>query len=779
MAEKVIQCCYSNVLSETGAAGWRVVATSSDVSDSMAGAYAKIQDANVCSNEPLDRDGNSLNMYELVTDRNYVYVTRITYGLMVPGGRKNNMLSHTYLFPIADGVLEDPNTFLTLTDENFTGDIEIAKNVRTDFARSDAYTMDSAMAACGLNQELFLQLIYCMYGCKEQKRTLFIHTNRGDEVIRPLLYLVLSSIPFSMRKNFSCAGELVNENSIKTIVFSTKHMPDELYYDLETGENNVLDTRAIKKYGRWGYVDFYAKNYAQVDGNRYFEKLEEIAIKLGDEKASKNKILQIAHQIIFQGENPETDFDVLRTKLYELLLAPVAGSEYLYDYMADYLERINATGNRLDDEVEEQLISKLDEDVTPRLEKAGEQYMINRITHLSVSEGASILASLSGKKFDLYVTELLKSGNGDPYVDEYFAEKYELPELSWTQLDRYLDDINRFSVDAMPKTADRWGKECLKLYKQDLMQGVDAQTELAKFEQYSSIFADEESAASLRRKALNIYWDMFTVASYDPKKADEYNAFRTVENGYSECAQHVIEMFAPLKKGDATGFDKLKNKLLENDGTYLTRQDRIHLYEIFEEMLEHFPQNDAAQFIKKITYLDFMINIKTNHTCVDLCGYLNKNEMDTFEAEYQKLVNQAKANREISEDLQNALSYCLFYRMEKKNLISPKTLDVLLIVGRTMYENPFTIFDHLEEAGVPNAYLDVICVNPEIIFENSTLLKQSEIIDLAGEYLEDESEYGEYIWEWTDVYKKNQRALKKANRENDFKATVGRFFGRK
>ena len=109
MSDKIIQCCYSNLVSESGASGWRTAAASPEMTLHMLDVYRKQQDANVASQLPLDEKGEPLNMYELVADGEFIYVTRVTYGLEDVRGRKNNMLSHTYLFPASKEVLENPN----------------------------------------------------------------------------------------------------------------------------------------------------------------------------------------------------------------------------------------------------------------------------------------------------------------------------------------------------------------------------------------------------------------------------------------------------------------------------------------------------------------------------------------------------------------------------------------------------------------------------------------------------------------------------------------------
>ena len=302
MSEKVIQCCYSNVISETGTGGgWQVTACSEGIPAQIREEYARIQDSNVTSQEPKGADGNPLNLYEIVIQKGYLMLTRVAYGLKDRGGRHNNMLSHSYLFPVDQALLADPNVFLTVEDGNFTDDIQRAKQIPQELKRGEPYTLKSAMALCGLNRESYVQLIYAMYVQRESKRSLYIHSSKGEAVIRPFLYCIWKGLPLAYRRTLSVSSAVVNPNSVRTLIFSSDHGMDELFYDLDTGENNVLDPRSMKKYRRWGFVDYFAEHYDSMDGEEYFARLEETALKIGDGKAAKPKILKIAHQILCGG----------------------------------------------------------------------------------------------------------------------------------------------------------------------------------------------------------------------------------------------------------------------------------------------------------------------------------------------------------------------------------------------------------------------------------------------------------------------------------------------
>ena len=86
---------------------------------------------------------------------------------------------------------------LTVEDGNFTDDIQRAKQIPQELKRGEPYTLKSAMALCGLNRESYVQLIYAMYVQRESKRSLYIHSSKGEAVIRPFLYCIWKGLPLA------------------------------------------------------------------------------------------------------------------------------------------------------------------------------------------------------------------------------------------------------------------------------------------------------------------------------------------------------------------------------------------------------------------------------------------------------------------------------------------------------------------------------------------------------------------------------------------------------
>ena len=123
MAEKIMQCCYTNAVQEIGgkiSSGWQPVAVSENIPSDAYNGCVSLQNANsTIQSHMVDERGNVLNLYEITGDGSYVYISRTQYGLVDRLGRPN-MFSHAYIFSWKqENIISDPNVFLTLDKINF------------------------------------------------------------------------------------------------------------------------------------------------------------------------------------------------------------------------------------------------------------------------------------------------------------------------------------------------------------------------------------------------------------------------------------------------------------------------------------------------------------------------------------------------------------------------------------------------------------------------------------------------------------------------------------
>lgn len=760
MAENIMQCCYSNIVSENGTRGWNAFACSDNISEQIRQNYAKLQDINVTSQEPKDGDGNPLNMYEVIVDGEYLYLTRVLYGLQDARGRKNNMLSHSYLFPLQD-VLKDANLFLTVEDSNFPGDVEAVSMIPQQLKRRSPYTMESALKESGIDQEVFVSLIYAMFFQKEVKQTIYIHSSQGEVIIRPLIYCIWNSIPLSMRRSFSFSSANVNNNANKTIVFSKNHFNTEYYFDLDTGENNIFEGGLEKKYIRWKFVDFFANNYQNVDGQLFFETLEEIAVKLGDSKATKMKVMRIAFRIMMnECEQMETlTEEELQDQLYEALQAPVTPTQYMDDYLGTILEQMNSRGFLLKyEQVKQSLLERLQDHVSPKLQQAGESYMSRMILNAPKEESIRSLSKLSGKTFERITNEMQERDNDrtERYLDAYY--KSRIPDaLTWESAERILDEISSRGWTIGKETKEKLEMGLQRLYAGQLRDNKDKKE---VYEQYKKIggkiysTSAEDSPYEMRGKEL--YWDYFNMEFFTIKNREEYKFFFVYSNKKAECVHKLMGVFDAL--GIVHKQDCLQNliDILKEYGTYIFTANIC--YKIKEELTAYMKEHHVPQ---TGWYRCWFTLILTGRNTVDF------NEQY---GNYIELLKNGNSREFVDRYLSNIRCFtgemktikfrkiygkCFILKMEDEECMELINIDVLLAIGETIWDNPFELLDNLDMFS--GKLTSLVEDDAECVVSDSVLLLEDKYIDFAKAYLDKDTDYRSTVKSWISETKKQEK----------------------
>lgn len=324
-----MQCCYTRVGGQSIGSGWQSVACSADVPLDVQKNYGTLQNANVPVNMPTDEKGNPLNLFDISVMGDHLYLTRVQYGLLDELNRKNNMFAHTFIFNGKDDeIFENPNIFLTVTDENFKASENEAANIPETLARREDFTLQRALELCGLDKKSYEKLLNCVYAqiyANKSKKPLYISGVENGEQMRGLLYCIYRGIPYSMRRMLTCATAHMNDSLKKNIIFSDRRGSSDLFLDLRTGEDNVLTTRILSRFSRYEFVDSFPKRWEVLDNLQYFEELDDMAVKLGNPQALDATILKIAYQMIKKPDTKERiesfSEDEIHEKIYEALNA--------------------------------------------------------------------------------------------------------------------------------------------------------------------------------------------------------------------------------------------------------------------------------------------------------------------------------------------------------------------------------------------------------------------------------------------------------------------------
>lgn len=773
MTEKIMQCCYSN----TGASGWQVLAMSENITPQIRSDYAKIQDSNVTSQEPVDEFGNPLKLYEIVADGTLLYLTKVTYGLEDIRGRKNNLFAHTYLFDINNELLENPNIFLAIDDCNFTDNVTDAEKIKRELVRSRNYTLQDALAKCNMDESIYQRLLYTMYAQKESKRPLYIHSSKGSTIMKPFIYCIWKGIPLSMRRKISFASEQVQINSNKTIIFSQNHAESEYFFDIDTGETNVLEEKNIKKYARWGFTDQCLRYSKEEDRDHFFLDLENIAIKLGDAKASKMKILKIAYEILSENLDETVEFEKLQAKLYEVLKeVPMQYTEYTEQYIWTLLKKINDAEFLLADIAEEYLIEKLDGVQSAPLQEEGERYLIRRLTSLSTEKGVEILLNLSENQFKKYCRELQNMDGGTAYIDEYFVTKFP-KEITWESLEKYLWQLDEvYECDLYPNTKDKFEAAMKELYSEELKK---SNTKIAVYENYVG-FADricmQEDEEVYRFWGKEVYWNQLDLETFSSEKRKEYEFFFIEKNERAEKALRFLRIFDCIAEDQENEMLEQTESFLAENFVRITEVQKKKMYNLLKSAIENRNWERMDLYLKIIKLMLYTGNSDFVQECAEYSESLMDQEINAFVEAYEKNISSLKNDVNKEKIIREYNEYFILY-MEKKEQLTDINLDVLLVIGKSMYENPYEILEHLNEiySGIEKS----IEKSAEELVAECVLLKNEEYLNDADKYVHNDGEYKKLVKSWMAEIKRQEKIRRREEKGSILGDFVGKIIPRR
>lgn len=420
------QCCYTNAshrIGDTLKTGWQEVAVSDDIPQS---AHRRCRDCQVANSEILhpmvDEDGNILNLLELMGDGTYLYMIRTQYGLTDANGR-TNMFSHAYIFPCedADGI-DDPNTFLTIANENFTSSETQADETKNRelLIRNPGYSIRDALEHCGLSDELYLTLVRCVYAqlCADSiTKPLYVEYDGSEEQIRELLYLIYSALPLYARRRFSAVSCPKDNLKGINIVFSKHAKEQKRYLVPQTGENSVLSEAEKRRFFRLEYMEHAVGICRTGDMGEYYKRIEERAIRLGNPSASDPEILRIAYKIYIEQKPASLGKKELTNLLKDVLQINTMDAMGM-NFIVRVAREFDSRGYELENKMKAQLIACADNSKDKSLQEIAEKYRVKELENVPSEADENISQSKQEEQnFPIFEKQ------EDPVVNEAVDKK--------------------------------------------------------------------------------------------------------------------------------------------------------------------------------------------------------------------------------------------------------------------------------------------------------------------------------------------------------------------
>lgn len=761
MTETIMQCCYTNAVKEAGgkvSSGWQAVVVSPELPPEAYAACVGLQNANATlQSHVVDERGNVLNLFELAGDGAYAYVSRTQFGLTDRLGRPN-LFSHAYIFPWKPEVLSDPNVFLTLSRENFAQDEETAAQPREALSRRQPFTLESALERAGMTQEAYLMLIRCVwaqYSERKAARPLYIQYDGTEEQMLAVLYCVYMGIPYCMRRVLSTASSATGTGKNYHLIFSVEAAGRGGSFVVpQTGENNVLTPRTLRRIARSGFVEYAASHCRTVDADAYFLRLEKLAMELGDPTASDELILRIAHQLIEDAPLSGLSEAEVDSRLSDALRSRSYGSQRMEEYISRMLDEICSRSLSLTEASEANLEERLAAPATPRLAAAGERYNIYRLGTLPQEEAARFLCQLPRADFERYREKLVQTGAGLGILDLYYADYgLEGKALSWAALEGLRQEIG--DLPQAKRAQDALDADCWKLYREELEKPGKTREAYTALMGLMEKLLPPERLRDCAERAKNIYWERQPNQPFSYQNRDEY---RFMELPVFRCGRFLAlcEALDSCAAGEEEQFLRQLNAFACRYHTAGGAQSGNSVFIRIREEMHRLPSPPAG--------LDSWVKVALHGEAgpkldeiLALRDMLKRRAYGEFTAGYPKLLEDLpmmSGGRRLEQTLADALvEECR--RADKPETCVP--FDVWLLLGRSLYpSNAFDLFDRVETC--------VVLSEEARALAKSRLLSEAPYLEQAKAYVQGKGSASKLVHKLLSDWKAGER---RARREAD------------
>lgn len=756
MTDHFMQCCYTRNGGQGIDSGWQVVAASRELPAKIHKDYALLQSANVASQLPVDGQGRALNLFELVGNGSYIFMTRIHYGLTDSLSRQNNMFAHTFLFPLSEReTLSDPNRFLTVLDENFKSSPEEAEPIPEVLLRGAAFNLETALEICGLDEKRYIQLIFCVAAqfMGRSKKPLYIRFDGEGIRLRALLYCIYMGIPYFMRRSLFSSTADINHQHTKNLIFSHEVSASDYYLSPDTGENNILTDRLRGRLERLGFVGYFAENWRQPGVENYFAQLETGAAELGDRSGSNELILKIAHLLLKGKPIGTLGEGELSDRLYDALRTEVKGNVAMESYIARLLAGMDTQEYRLSWEGEKCLEEWLEQTNSKCLKEEGERYQVNSLMHMELSEAAGRLAGMTPSFFKLCCERLVKSERGIGILDLYFSNYMAVVQKDWPSLDEAVVRLSGLPVMNMEQTMGRLRQAAWEVYARQLEAAADPCRALDCYVDFMRSLGEDIQTSGVLEKAQKAYWSHFHLASYRREKQDEYRKFRLPGCEGWERAECMEKLLSCVEHNARSGLVKL-NRFVGGRYLDLQESERGWLYELLlEDQAMELPEDKEpkrAEWLYLAVYSPKENVIKQTEGCINL---IRSKSYECFQMKFVEQMQNIFGGQEEKRLVWCKLGGIYLDEVCREDEKCRVPLDVWLVIGRYLFRNSFSIFDQYNKAAVLSA-------EPEEVIYGSNLLSCPEWQEQAEEYIRKGGLAGKTVKKWLSCLRKRNHVAK-------------------
>lgn len=587
---KFYQACYG----KPNNTSWQLFNESPDIPMNIREFFEKIGNRNAPQNIPrnvlTDESGNNktVQTFEIASSEEGLCVAQNLYeahNLDVQGRRA--MFMQGFLFRNNDGILEDPNNLLSISDENFKFGVEETSDIPTELVRDKYYNIEDAISVCGVSKEFFEKLMACIYtiisGTTDS--ILYIKSDGVNEIMKPMIYCIYTAMPYSLRHMISFSNIVTTVRSQnKIVVFTEEVISEGLFFDLGTAQTNVVLDDIIQHPEKYPFYE-QLKVYGIENYKSYCDSLKEVLNSLQITNTQKFNALRFADTILRGTDYLKklSEQDITRALLEMMMYAPMSNS-YADDFLAEVLN-IFATGGSIPNEAlmqrlrarAEKTTSKLFADIYNKLEVK---------TLLSKGEAAAVTflikqRSIGIENFQKWVNIVEACDDGETIVNNYYITVIEKCE-SLTMLESVFAGCGKYSENE--KLLNAVYQRAFVITKNNLNRQALVFADV--LEQYSKFIAKYFAGVAHQNIIKNIealseyYWEHYNFKAFEFSEhtISNYVCVECKENETYKNVKYLINIYRLIEEDsgldDRLLIGKIERQLsvIEKESTFTLQQ---------------------------------------------------------------------------------------------------------------------------------------------------------------------------------------------------------------
>lgn len=532
---KFYQACYTRLDGNTNASGWKTCNLSPDMRAEMQSFFESSEKVNEIIAAPIC-------LMKIFGNGTYTGISHIQYGTKDNFGRPK-FFSHGFVFEDSYEFLKDPNRILTVAPDNFRFTLEETANIPTSLMRTAAWTDESAIRRCGMTKNSYIQYMECVYAAlfARTKMTIYVKTDGTDEMMKALLYLTYSALPYSLRPRISASDSEKNAKNMM-LVFTSEIPAGYKYVDPKTGANNIVDRAHERRLQENEFALCYVENFPMLPENRtkYYATIEEYLRHMGDIRQSEMGALRLAFNMMTRTKNRSNE--AIIGLLYDWLNLNVPTNDCIIQNYCEVLhmisERCKNVLNKEDyfaipSEIEETLKDRLHQIASPLLEKAYLDYVLSLFTEYQRDDNESFLVLDKQKEDEVLFTKVCAKMYENAAFKDLLRRYYykQTNELNATEYEQ----ISKFYAEARYRD-DRMQRDLLTKCEEIALGEIKKSM---KFNQVKASYIRTAESIGISCSIKNLcdtFHQMF-MQSFDPKRMAEYREFYKDYPGYTQALQ--------------------------------------------------------------------------------------------------------------------------------------------------------------------------------------------------------------------------------------------------